>query len=97
MDKVDSRLIKRIHFVMVSFVKICAHVVKYRQGRRRDRFLQRFKSIFTDNSGLDDEMNKFDLALQQERDVEGTITLAVVVETKRDMVLLLEQSIFLAR
>jgi hypothetical protein len=39
MDNVDPLLIKRIHQVMVSFVKLCAHVVKYRQGRKRDRLL----------------------------------------------------------
>ncbi|KAJ7898401.1 hypothetical protein B0H13DRAFT_2252255 [Mycena leptocephala] len=64
MDNVDPLLIKRIHQVMVSFVKLCAHV-----------------------------MDKFKRALQQQRDVEGTITLAVVVETRQELAGLLEQYI----
>ncbi|KAI9151534.1 hypothetical protein HJFPF1_08740 [Paramyrothecium foliicola] len=91
MEKVDPALIQKIQSVMVSFVKICAHVIKYRQGRRRDRFLQRFKSIFEDDSGLSDEMAAFTEALQQQRDVEGTLTLATVVETRHDVALILEQ------
>ncbi|KAJ7292752.1 hypothetical protein C8J57DRAFT_1043303 [Mycena rebaudengoi] len=90
MDNVDPLLIRRIHQVMVSFVKLCAHVVKYRQGRRRDRLLRQIKSIFDDDSGLADEMDKFKQALQQQRDVEGTITLAVVVETRQDIAGVLE-------
>ncbi|KAJ6475541.1 hypothetical protein C8R45DRAFT_1159682 [Mycena sanguinolenta] len=92
-DHVNRLLIVQIHQVMVSFVKLCAHVVKYRQDRKRDRFLRQIKSIFDDNSGLTDEINKFRRALQQQRDVEGTITLAVVVETRQELVALLERSI----
>ncbi|KAJ7764439.1 hypothetical protein B0H14DRAFT_371048 [Mycena olivaceomarginata] len=90
MDNVDPLLIRQIHQVMVSFVKLCAHVVKYRQGRKRDRLLRQIKSIFDDDSGLADEMDKFKRALQQQRDVEGTITLAVVVEMRQDLAGLLE-------
>ncbi|KAF7377195.1 Goodbye domain-containing protein [Mycena sanguinolenta] len=83
MDNVDPLLIMRIHQVMVSFVKLCAHVVKYRQERKRDRFLRQIKSIFDDNSGLTDELSKFRRALQQQRDVEGTIALAGVAEMRK--------------
>ncbi|KAI0139513.1 hypothetical protein F4776DRAFT_592485 [Hypoxylon sp. NC0597] len=93
MKNVDPVLIQKIHLVMISFVKLCAHVVKYRQGRKRDRFKRQFMSIFDDDSGLSDEMTKFKQALQQQRDVEGTVTLAVVVETRQDVAMLLEQSI----
>ncbi|KAL6803263.1 hypothetical protein GGI42DRAFT_23562 [Trichoderma sp. SZMC 28013] len=92
-DNANPLLIQQIHLVLVSFVKICAYVVKYRQGRKRDRFLKQFKSVFDDDSGLADQMAEFRSALQQQRDVEGTVTLAVVVETKQDIALLLEQSI----
>lgn len=92
-DNADPLLIQQIHLVLVSFVKVCAYVVKYRQGRKRDRFLKQFKSVFDDDSGLADQMAEFRSALQQQRDVEGTVTLAVVVETRQDIALLLEQSI----
>jgi len=93
MENVKPELIHEIHLVMVSFVKICAHVVKYRQGRRRDRFLRQIKSIFDEDSGLGDEMAEFKRVQQRQRDAEGTITLAVVVETRHDLAMLLEQSI----
>ncbi|KAL7936390.1 hypothetical protein V8C35DRAFT_295371 [Trichoderma chlorosporum] len=92
-DNADPLLIQQIHLVLVSFVKVCAYVVKYRQGRKRDRFIKQFKSIFDDDSGLADQMAEFRRALQQQRDVEGTVTLAVVVETQQDVALLLEQSV----
>lgn len=91
MEHVDAALVRQSHLVMVSFVKICAHVVKYRQGRKRERLLQRVKSIFDDDSGLGAEMVEFKRVLQQQRDVEGTITLAVVVGTRHDLAIMLEQ------
>ncbi|KAJ7200362.1 hypothetical protein GGX14DRAFT_400713 [Mycena pura] len=93
MDNVDPLLIRQIHKVMVSFVKLCAHVVKYRHGRKWDRLLRQIKSIFDNDSGLAGEMEKFKQALQQQRDVEGTIMLAVVIKTRHEFAELLEQSI----
>ncbi|KAI0479393.1 hypothetical protein GGR56DRAFT_634769 [Xylariaceae sp. FL0804] len=92
-NHLDPLLIKQIHLVMVSFVKLCAHVVKYRQSRRRDRGLEKVKSVFNHDTDLSQEMAKFKAALQQQRDVEGTITLAVVVETRQDIAELLERFI----
>lgn len=83
-------LFQQIHLVMASIVKICAHVVKYRQGRRRDRFKRQLASIFDDNKPLDAEMSEFQRLLQAQRDVEGTVTLSVLVETRSDVVRLLE-------
>jgi hypothetical protein len=83
MDKIDESLLHQIHLVMVSFVKLSAHVVKYQQGGKKERALQKLKSIFSDDSGLADEMAVFKRVLQQHRDVESTVTLAVVVETQQ--------------
>ncbi|KAL6907289.1 hypothetical protein GGI43DRAFT_257779 [Trichoderma evansii] len=91
-DNIDILLVRQIHLVLVSVVKVCAHVVKYRQGRKRDRFLQQVKSIFED-SGLAERMKDFKQALQQQRDIEGTITLAVAMETKQGIAILQEQSL----
>ncbi|KAI1205040.1 uncharacterized protein F4807DRAFT_444317 [Annulohypoxylon truncatum] len=96
-QNINPELIQRIHLVMVSFVKLCAHVVNYRQGRKRDRLLRQIKSIFDDDSGLGDEMTKFKQALQQQRDVEGTVTLAVVVKTQQDVAMVLEQSVIFGK
>ncbi|KXH50948.1 hypothetical protein CSAL01_04813 [Colletotrichum salicis] len=83
MDSVDRLLINQINLVLIRFVEVCAHVVKHRQGRRRDRVFQRVKSIFDSDTDLAGAMAAFKGAMQGQRDVEGTVTLAVVVETQR--------------
>ncbi|KAF4869797.1 hypothetical protein CGCSCA1_v011033 [Colletotrichum siamense] len=90
-ENLDPLLVEQIHLVLVSFVKICAHVVKYRQSRKRDRFWEQTKLILGENSGLSDEMAEFKGLLQGQRDVEGTVTLAVVAETRKDMAVALEK------
>ncbi|KAJ0122476.1 neutral permease protein [Diaporthe amygdali] len=92
MEKVDGSLLYQIHLVMVSIVRLSAHVVKYQQGGKRERGLQKLKSIFNNDSGLNDEMGVFKRVLQYQRDVESTVTLAVVVETRQDIVLLIEKN-----
>ncbi|KAI8262200.1 hypothetical protein K4K53_012378 [Colletotrichum sp. SAR 10_77] len=90
-ENLDPLLVEQIHLVLVSFVKICAHVVKYRQSRKRDRFWEQTKLILGENSALNDEMAEFKGLLQGQRDVEGTVTLAVVAETRKDMAVALEK------
>ncbi|KAI0534357.1 hypothetical protein GGR58DRAFT_483176 [Xylaria digitata] len=92
-DNVDHLLTKQIHLVMISFVKLCAYVVKYHQGRKRDRIFQQIKSVFNDDSGLAAGMAEFKQALKKQRDVEGTITLSLVVETRTDLKTVLENMI----
>lgn len=89
-DMNQPLLVQQIHLVMASVVKICAHVVKYRQGRRRDRFMRQLASIFDDNKPLEAEMNEFRRLVQAQRDVEGTVSLSVLVETRAGVVQLLE-------
>ncbi|PTB65626.1 hypothetical protein BBK36DRAFT_1202259 [Trichoderma citrinoviride] len=88
----EPLLVRQIHLVLVNFVKVCAHVVKYRQSRRRDRLLKQIKSVFDDDSDLAGQMAEFRRVLQHQRDVEGTLTLATVVETQQGITLLHEQS-----
>ncbi|EQB52262.1 NACHT and TPR domain-containing protein [Colletotrichum gloeosporioides Cg-14] len=90
-ENLDPLLVEQIHLVLVSFVKICAHVVKYRQSRKRDRFWEQTKFVFGENSALNDEMTEFKGLLHSQRDVEGTVTLAVVAETRKDMAVALEK------
>lgn len=92
MEKVNEDLLYQIHLVMVSVVKLSAHVVNYQQGGKKERALQKVKSVFSNDSGLKDEMDVFKRVLQYQRDVESTVTLAVVVETRQDIVLLIEKN-----
>ncbi|KAJ8122639.1 hypothetical protein O1611_g9793 [Lasiodiplodia mahajangana] len=93
-ENIDLELIDSLRRVMISFVKLCAHVVKYKQGRKRDRFKQKAKkSILDDDSGLAGEMAEFELAVQQTHDIEGTITLATVIDSRQDIKIILERCI----
>ncbi|KAI1320310.1 hypothetical protein F5Y16DRAFT_417501 [Xylariaceae sp. FL0255] len=88
----DYRLIERIHLTLVSFVKICAHVVKYRQGRKGERLLQQVGAIFDDDSGLAKEMEEFKRHLQAQRLVEGTATFKTTTETHDKVQSLFEEA-----
>ncbi|KAI0116512.1 hypothetical protein GGR51DRAFT_320612 [Nemania sp. FL0031] len=93
-ENIDLELIDNLRRVMISFVKLCAHVVKYKQGRKRDRFKHKAKkSILDDDSGLAGEMAEFELAVQQTHDIEGTITLAAVIDSRQDIKIILERCI----
>ncbi|KAG8158287.1 hypothetical protein KVR01_012048 [Diaporthe batatas] len=83
-------LIEQIHLMMASIVKICAHVVKYRQGRRRDRFRRQFAAIFDDNKPLDAELSELRRLREARGDIEGTISLSLLVKTQADVAELLE-------
>lgn len=97
-QNIDALLIENIHRVMITFVQLCAHVVQYKQGRKRDRLKQKAKkSIFDDDSGLSDKMTEFELAVQQTRDIEGTITLATVVDSRQDIKMILEKCLSFGR
>lgn len=85
MDRVDRELIDQIQKVMVSFVKLCAHVVKYHQGSKGLRILQQVRSIFDDDAGLAAERKVFQDALKRQHDVEGTLTLAAVSKMLQDV------------
>lgn len=81
----DPLLVQQIHLVIASVVRICAHVVKYQQGRRRDRLARHFATIFYKNESLDAEMSEFRRLIQTQHYVEGTVTLSVLVETRSEM------------
>ncbi|KAJ7619565.1 hypothetical protein FB45DRAFT_981095 [Roridomyces roridus] len=83
MEKIYPALAKHIHPVLTSFVKLCAYVVKYRQGGRRARLVHQIKSILKDDSGLSDEMAHFKRLLQDLHGVEGTLTLVTVQGTQK--------------
>ncbi|KAK8012254.1 nacht and tpr domain containing protein [Apiospora marii] len=86
LETVDMALARQIHQVMISFVTICAHVVNYQQGGRWERFkLKTKKAILDDDSGLKAEMSNFEMLAQQQRDVEGTVVLEVVMTSRKIM------------
>lgn len=85
MENLDPQLLRQIHMVLASFVKLCAHVVKFRQGGKRGRLSERLKVVFAMNTDLDDELSEFKDLLQGQKDVEGTVTLKEVMETKKDL------------
>ncbi|KAK7994744.1 Nacht and tpr domain containing protein [Apiospora arundinis] len=93
LDKVDNLLARQIHLVMVSFVKICAHVVNYQQGGSWERLKHKTKkAILNDDSGLKAEMSNFETLVQQQRHVEGTVVLEEVITSRKTIYQMLEQA-----
>ncbi|KAJ7256871.1 hypothetical protein B0H12DRAFT_1284136 [Mycena haematopus] len=89
MEKLYNRpLLNQIHLVMASIIKVCAHVVKYRQSSWTERLGKQLKFVFRDDSGLANEMAHFHRVLGRQRDLEGTVTLAVMVETRNDLLVI---------
>lgn len=97
MHHMNPLLVQQIHLVIASVVRICAHVVKYKQGRRRDRFARQVVSILYKNESLDAEMSEFRRLIQTQRDVEGTVTLSVLIETRSEMSGKLESLAFISK
>ncbi|KAI1341133.1 hypothetical protein F5Y15DRAFT_25371 [Xylariaceae sp. FL0016] len=97
LDDSNPVLLEPIQLVMVSFVKLCAHVVKYRQRGTRHRLLEKTKvvtkSLIDKDNDLAGEKAQFKRLVEQQHHVEGTMTLATVVESRRDIAELLEKSI----
>ncbi|KAJ4414461.1 hypothetical protein N0V82_007910 [Gnomoniopsis sp. IMI 355080] len=95
MNRIDPALVKQIHLVMTSFVKLSAHVVKYKQpARKRDKVFDKLVKVglLHGDKGLNDEMTEFERVLQQQRDVEGTVTLSVAVKTDQNVAMLMDWS-----
>ena len=90
-------LVPEIKSVMESFVKLCAHVVKYRQGTRWYRFKGNFKSVFEGDVELNEEISKFEQALQRTQSIEGTITLAMVEQARDGTMQVLENLIVFSK
>ncbi|KAJ7228129.1 hypothetical protein B0H12DRAFT_1030126 [Mycena haematopus] len=89
MENLYSRpLLNQIHLVMASVIRVCAHVVKYRQSTWADRLGKQLKFVVRDDSGLAKEMASLNRVLQRQRDVEGTVTLAVMVEARNDLLVI---------
>ncbi|EWC47917.1 hypothetical protein DRE_02799 [Drechslerella stenobrocha 248] len=85
-------LVGTIYEIMVSFVKLCAHVVNFRQSRLT-RFVQQAKySILKDDSDLRAEMTKFEEAVKRNQNIVGTVTLKVVVDIRNSMATLVDQT-----
>ena len=86
-DKVNELLLTQIHQVMISFVKVCAHVVKYKQGGTRQQWTTHLRDILKkDDTEFKTEMASFGTATQRLHEVEGTVTLATAIESKEIMV-----------
>lgn len=83
MSDVDRELVMQIHRVLVSFVKICAYVVKHNQSGTWHRIRKRTKFAILKESDLAAEMSVFKKNLEAQNNVQGTLTLAKIIETEK--------------
>lgn len=97
MDIIHPFLAQQIHSVLISVVKVCAHVVKYREGSKGDRFMQHVKAILDVDLELAERMKEFNRSLQQQREIEGTVTLSVAMKTRHDIALMNEHTVAIGK
>lgn len=84
-------LLRQIQYVLTSIVKVCAHVVKYKQGKRTYRLMQKVKVAFGGDVELSKAMEEFKEYAYQQQAVRGTIALAAALDTKGNSEELLKQ------
>lgn len=85
MHKTPSMLIERMRNAMISFVKLCAHVVKFQQSGKRKRLLTITKVAILNDNELDAEMKVFRKQLRSLDSAESTVTLSEVIAQRLDI------------
>lgn len=80
MTTVNKELASHIRPVTISVIKLCAYVVKHRQGGLKPRMYGRMEAILTQDTNLDTEMKTLQALLKQQDSLEGTITLGEVLK-----------------
>ncbi|KAL7919138.1 hypothetical protein ACQKWADRAFT_329980 [Trichoderma austrokoningii] len=89
-NSIDPELNTAIHKVMISFVDICALSIALRKGSKWNRFKAATKqALLKDDSGLKDEIEKFEKVIRGQQNVQATLTLEVALRTKADLAAIL--------
>ncbi|KAK1244073.1 hypothetical protein MKX08_002211 [Trichoderma sp. CBMAI-0020] len=89
-SSIDSELNTAIHKVMISFVDICALSIVLRKGSRWSRFKVATKqTLLKDDSGLKDEIERFEKLIRGQQNVQATLTLEVALSAKADLTAIL--------
>ncbi|KAJ5159615.1 uncharacterized protein N7482_006619 [Penicillium canariense] len=84
-DAVHPDMILAINKVMISFVTLCAICIKFRDGGFLVRLKANLKKAMFDEAAIQDELAHFKDLIQTQKVIEGTWTIQQVIETKRSL------------
>lgn len=92
-DSIESTLKQAIHELMISFVDICSLYIKMRDSNRWEKSKTGLKLIFLDkDSGIQEEIDRFENLTKAHHNIQGTQTLKVVLQTNSNVANFLEKS-----
>jgi hypothetical protein len=86
-DAVHPDMVLAINKVMVSFVTLCAKCINFRDGGFWVRLKANLKKAMFDEAAIQDELQHFKSLIQTQKIIEGTWTIQQVIETKRSLLL----------
>lgn len=79
MNKVEESFASYLRAVIISVIKLCAHVVKYRQHGLKPKTAERIRAILDQDTHLKTEMETLQDLIQCLDSLEGTVTLYEVL------------------
>lgn len=86
-DAVHPDMVLAINKVMISFVTLCAKCINFRDGGFLVRLKANLKKAMFDEAAIQDELEHFKSLIQTQKIIEGTWTIQQVIETKRSLLL----------
>ncbi|KAK4200473.1 hypothetical protein QBC40DRAFT_339823 [Triangularia verruculosa] len=78
----DEDLLIAIHHVMISLVTICAKAINIEHGGKWQKFKAYASRALCDDEELNEELEKFQMLVKGQQNVQGTVVLESVLETK---------------
>lgn len=81
---VNKGLLRQLEIVVICFVKLCAHLVRYQEASKSARAAENIQALYSRGATqFDNELTNFNRALQQLHNVEATSTFHTVKGTEQ--------------
>ncbi|KAK0736865.1 hypothetical protein B0T21DRAFT_382967 [Apiosordaria backusii] len=88
----DEDLLIAIHNVMISLVTICAKAINIEHAGKWQRFKTYASRALCDDEDLNEELERFQMLVKGQQNVQGTVVLESVLETKANIVTIMKST-----
>ncbi|KAK4174017.1 hypothetical protein QBC36DRAFT_334622 [Triangularia setosa] len=88
----DEDLLIAIHNVMISLVTICAKAINIEHAGKWQKFKAYASRALCDDEELNEELEKFQMLVKGQQNVQGTVVLETVLETKTNIVTIMKST-----
>jgi hypothetical protein len=89
---IDDHLYEKLKKVMIGFIRLCAFVIVIQNGTKGAKWKENFTALYSGQTKFHDELDSFEKAKQDFRNVEGSATYATANQIKNDVKDLLNDS-----